>query len=486
MTNLIRRALSFLPRGNTHASVLILAGGTAAGQAIAVIASPLLTRFYSPAAFGALGSFVSLVAIVSVVSSLRYELAIPLPEDDTSAAQLLALSLIANVLIASALLGALLIFTSAGIPLFTGAWLAPVGVLGAGIYKALNYWAIRKRAYDRVARTKLTQGIGSSGIQVLAGVMHPSALGLIAGQIVGYVAGSSTLATLALKRDRDVVRAVSLRGVWNAAVEHRRFPLWSTWSALANSASVHMPVLVLASYFGQAVTGFYTLGLRVLQTPVSLVAQAVAQVFLSRAAEAHREGRLPTISKAALHRLATIGLPGLIVLGAGAPGLFSIAFGEPWRLAGVYAQWLAPWLAIVFVTSPLTIIPAVVGRQGGELLFQVVLLVGRTTALVLAARAGNAEVAIAIFAAVSAAFWLVFLLWLMSIAGHHPTGVARLLARPVLRALPFAGIVWLSSHLPGRPYGDWPTAVASVACAAGLVPLLRRDLQASTISEVRE
>ena len=52
---------------------------------ITVAAAPILTRLYGPESFGVLATFASILALLNVVSSLRYELAIAVPEDDEDA-----------------------------------------------------------------------------------------------------------------------------------------------------------------------------------------------------------------------------------------------------------------------------------------------------------------------------------------------------------------------------------------------------------------
>lgn len=69
-------------------NVLKLAGGTAGSQVIAMAAAVILTRLYGPESFGVLATFVSILALLNVVSSLRYELAIAVPEDDDEAVAL--------------------------------------------------------------------------------------------------------------------------------------------------------------------------------------------------------------------------------------------------------------------------------------------------------------------------------------------------------------------------------------------------------------
>ena len=83
-----------LPRASFARSVGVLAGGTAVAQGIGVLALPLITRLYTPEDFSVLAVFSSIVAIVSVAACLRLEIAIPLPETDEDAANLLALALI--------------------------------------------------------------------------------------------------------------------------------------------------------------------------------------------------------------------------------------------------------------------------------------------------------------------------------------------------------------------------------------------------------
>ncbi|MGB9859042.1 MAG: lipopolysaccharide biosynthesis protein, partial [Moorellaceae bacterium] len=97
MNTWLTRLKVLLPKSSFTRNVAVLTGGTAAGQAMVVLASPILTRLYTPEDFGVLAVYSSVLSIVSVVASLRYELAIPLAEDDETAANLLLLSLTIGV-----------------------------------------------------------------------------------------------------------------------------------------------------------------------------------------------------------------------------------------------------------------------------------------------------------------------------------------------------------------------------------------------------
>jgi len=84
--NYLRR---LLPKNAFARGVRVLVGGTVGVQVLT-----LLTRLYSPEDFGLLAVYASVLALIGVISSLRYELAVPLPEDDVEAANVATLSLI--------------------------------------------------------------------------------------------------------------------------------------------------------------------------------------------------------------------------------------------------------------------------------------------------------------------------------------------------------------------------------------------------------
>src|SRR5690554_3486904 len=81
-------------------AVVTLASASAGGQLIMLAAIPFLTRLYTPEDFGVFAVFSALMSVVLVISSLRYELAIPLPQSQKSASRLLVIALAINLVVA--------------------------------------------------------------------------------------------------------------------------------------------------------------------------------------------------------------------------------------------------------------------------------------------------------------------------------------------------------------------------------------------------
>ena len=396
MNGLARRLRARFPRGSFARNVGVLAGGAALGQGITLLAAPLLSRLYSPDDFGLLAVYASLLGILSVAANLRYELAIPLPEGDEEAAQVLGLSLAVTVVVS--LLAALVVWALGerllgliGSPaLRPYLWLLPLGVLALGVYQALSYWAMRKRAYARIARTRLAQGASGVVVQLALGLLRFGPVGLIVGQVVGQAAGSGSLASLALRDDRAALRRVGTAGMLAAARRFDRFPKYSTAGALLNSSSLQLPSVLLTAFFGTAVAGWYFFAQRLLRSPLNMVANSVSQVYYGEAPRLAREDprALLALFQRTARRLLVLGAAPLALVAAVGPWAFATLFGERWFDAGVYVRLLAPYLLLQFAFGPVSQTFSILEAQRAMLALNASKLVLAVGPLVVASRLG--------------------------------------------------------------------------------------------------
>ena len=74
-------------------NVSILVSGTIVAQVIAVLASPILSRLYSPEQFGEYAIFITIVGLLSTISSLSYEMAIVKQKEEFDANSLFKICL---------------------------------------------------------------------------------------------------------------------------------------------------------------------------------------------------------------------------------------------------------------------------------------------------------------------------------------------------------------------------------------------------------
>lgn len=343
-----------------HAAVLT--GGTMLGRAIAVLAMPVLTRIYSPDDFSVLASYSAILGILAVIACLRLEIAIPMPEKEDQALDLLTLSLIGTVLVALATLLVLMVAIDPILAALTAVdtalvlWLVPLGVLLVGSYQAFQFWATRHKRFTDVARTRVGQAAVGVGTMLGLGALSVGPIGLTVGHMLMNGAGALGLAWRALRNSPDLPRRISLSRARRTLSAYRRFPIWSMPEALANVAGLQVPILIIAATAPPGEAGHLMVAMQVMLLPMALVGTSIGQVYLSRAPEEHRNGRLGPFTLSIVRRLALVGALPIAAVGLSAPWTMEIVFGPGWGRSGEIAAMMVPWIILQFMASPISMI----------------------------------------------------------------------------------------------------------------------------------
>lgn len=344
------------PRSRFGKAVALIASGTALSQLLGVALMPLLTRLFTPEAFGVLAVYASLLMTFKVVIGLRYEMAIPLAVSDEEAVSLMGATFATMIVLlgsGTAIAWALLPWLY-GFERFESArsviWLVPVGLLAAGSYQTLRLWAIRDRLYGAIAGTTVSQGVGRSVVQMASGFTYAVPAGLIVGEIIGHSAGVVRLARAAWAKVKVHHQALKPKRLWSVARAYIGFPLLQAPSSLLNSAGMQLPALLLASCYGASVAGIYFVAQRLLGAPVQLISNAMGQVFLGEVAQLARDNPQELASRfnAITRRLLISGLAPAVLLMIFAPWGAIVLLGEEWGEVGHYVQWLTLSLLLKF------------------------------------------------------------------------------------------------------------------------------------------
>jgi O-antigen/teichoic acid export membrane protein len=422
----------------------VLVSGTAGAQLVTAAAMPLVARLYGPAEFGSLAVFNGVVTTVSVAACLRYDIALALPEREEDAFALLTLAFMSAVSVALLTFGCVG-FVAAVAPasvLQVGTsdaiWLIPIGVLCASVWLALQNWGIRSRRFSELAAARVSQSVAGGGVQIGIGLLGSGAIGLLGGSVAGYAVAALVLA-LGLRRitacDLPRLKVAKLRQIgW----EYRRFPAYSTWEALANNASIQVPVILIGSVVAKSEAGYLMLAMYVMQAPMGLIGNATAQVYLSRAPEAHRRNELSSFTSEVLANLAKAGIGPILAISIASPEVFGLIFGPAWERAGWLVAWMGPWFALQFLASPISMALHVKGRQRTALVLQLFGLSVRVGAVMLAARYFESFVSEA-YAVSGAVVYLVYLFVVLSVLRPKTHTLFRAVRQAAIWSLPWVG-----------------------------------------------
>ena len=368
MTSLTTRLHTAFPHGTFRRHVLVLAGGTAIAQTLGVLTAPFLSRIYAPSDFGVFSVYVSILSVLLSIASLRYEFAIPLCETDEDALQVLALALLLVPIMTVLSVAALWVFRVALLE-WTGTtamgwyfWSLPVGMAAAGFYQVVSYWAVRRKAFSEIARTKVSQAASQIVAQLGLGLVHLTPGGLLVGDVVGRASGTLTLGSLAFRGQAYQFSAQRMRAM---AGRYVRFPLFASAASLLNTLGSWLPPLLLAGLFGPNTAGWFHIGQRLIGIPLALVGTSIAQVYVGEAARIARENprALRYLFLRTARRLFVVTVGPVALLALIGPITFAAVLGEPWREAGDYVRVLSLKYLLEFVLAPLSMTLNVLERQ---------------------------------------------------------------------------------------------------------------------------
>ncbi len=360
-------------------NIIIVASGSAGAQFINFLATPFITRLFTPEAFGVFGAFISIVYILDPISAFCLPPAIILPKSDSEAKQVADLvfkySIILSMLCMAVIyFGKELILNVSTLAFsYHLLYLLPVIVFTTGLYRLSNQWLIRCGKYKYPSLILVIQAIIVSILKVSVGLLNPTYIYLILVASFGYFLQCVLIFYCAVKAGlRQWISLGSGFISFRLIKKYKDFPLYVTPQVFLNTLTQSIPVLILMTYFGPVYAGYYTLTRSVLSVPMRLLGVAVGDVFLPKMSNAlNSKEKLDNLLKKATITLASVGLGPYLLLIAFGPYLFGVVFGHDWVVAGEYARWLSLWSfsELLFIPSNKAIL--VISEQRFFLLYSV-------------------------------------------------------------------------------------------------------------------
>lgn len=372
-------------------NVIIVASGTAGAQIITMGFSPFITRLYGPEAFGVLGTFIAILAILTPIAALTYPIAIVLPKDDKDAKMVAYLSVKLSMFISVITFLILLLCDDWLVKklslqeIQSLLYLIPIAMFFSSCQQVQTQWLIRKKQFHITAKVSVLQAIIMNVAKASIGYFYALSSVLISLTVIGY-AVNFILLKIGVKGENEDISIIELNKTKfrEQAKRYKDFPLYRAPQVALNALSQSLPILMLASFFGPASAGFYSIGRTVLGIPSILIGKSIGDVFYPRISEAinNRENPTPLLIKSTL-LLSMIGiLPFGLVIAFG-PFLFGFIFGSDWVVAGEYARWLALWSYFGFLNRPTIAAISALKLQKFFLLYEVISVLLRGSSLFL-------------------------------------------------------------------------------------------------------
>jgi O-antigen/teichoic acid export membrane protein len=325
-------------------NILSVGFGSLCAQFLTAFTLPLLTRLYMPSAYAGWALLMSVVLVVASVCTLRYELAIVLPESHDEAANLMlgCTGIVGGIALLSGLLlpwcGFWLIGESFYNELSSWLWSVPLMIGCMGIYQAANAWFTRTREFKWYSLSQVALPFLITGCQILAALWGlRTTSGLILGTLIGQFVATVMVVALIYARYGSLIQsAISNQKIRKSLFKYKAYPLYMTPYSMVATIRERLVYFLFAAYGERSQLGFYNLSARLVNFPNILVSSAVRPVFFQHAASTDFRLLENPVNKAL--KLLVVGvIPFWILFLFHAEDLFALIFGEPWRDASLYA-----------------------------------------------------------------------------------------------------------------------------------------------------
>lgn len=379
------------------------------------LASPVLTRLYSPSEFGLFNALFGFSTLLALVCSFSFQMAIPLAKSDPDASDLIWLTLF-NALLVAIPIGVLssLFLSYIFRPDISGAlWLTTIVTASVSMmWLALRALATRYHRFHLVSVGGVVDSGSQSAGQLACGALSLGSVGLA----IGYLVGKFAAGILFFLKSRKLLsKPQQLRRV---ASNWSRQGLWLTPTSLLNQGSITAIGPLILAFFGSAKAGNFSLAMRILAVPSAFIGQAVADVFFSRAAKIERSGDHTSFAvERVAGALVAFGLPIFSVTTLLGPEIFVLLFGTAWRDAGFIASILSPWLGLNLISSSISGLIAVKGQSRRLLILGLGEALFRTGALVIGFAVGNWQIAVAAYSLTGIVSSIIAITWSINLAG---------------------------------------------------------------------
>lgn len=360
---------------------------------IQLLLTPIIARIYPPEAYGTFSLFNAIVSNLALIGTLTYVRALLLPKTHRDFIHLAQLVIFLSFVFSAVVTGITLLFGRELQVLLNlenlGNWIYAIGpaVLLLTMGQLVGEWNARSKRFRKRSITEVSSALGIRLFHIAYGL---SLLGNFQGLIIGEYLGK-TCVTLSLfidvadRRSKKLLRFFKKYQLLKIARNFKNYPLYFLPGSWMNLLSEQLPVYFFTYFYDVKHVGYFALATGLLAIPMRLLGNAVQPVFFQKAVETFNNNRqdLGRITYSLYRQLLFLGVIPFSILTVFGDVIFSVFLGKSWTLAGVYASYLGYYYIFRLISSPLSTLFSIYGREKKLLYFQLFLLIIRLLALLL-------------------------------------------------------------------------------------------------------
>jgi len=367
-------------------NIMKLSSGTIFGQCISIIMIPILTHLYGPAAFGDLAIIQSTVIIINTFSDLGLTncLMISKNEEDMEKIYKVIIFSVSSVSILFSLLYLLISplfkLVNVGGNVQFIALLMIVAIFTTKQIQVGSTWLNRKCAYNVLLWNPI---ISSSIYSIMSIVLELSGYETY-GLLMAWVIAQFVTLLHIIRHIPKMKTRLSFDGFKGIMIEYRHFVIYQMPTNVVISIRYQLPVFLIKAFFNSTILGYYSMTIRILQVPISLVAGAIGTVFFKTISDMSRKGQeIGQFVYSNINKVMKIAVIPMFLAVSVGDIIIEFFLGSQWATTGVYLRILGIQNLFLFLVTACGGLSVVLKKQHIAFIINIFQSIGLIAAIIL-------------------------------------------------------------------------------------------------------
>ena len=356
---ILKRNFTEKLNNNFVKNVFTLSTGVIVGQAINFSGMPIIGRLYTPEDIGDYSAITANADVISAIAYLGMMMVFLLPEKDEEARGLVKLVSKSTFLITT--LSILLlkciehryqVFSISTVSYDSALIVLWFYVVLFNISNICYAYVNRQSLYKVLFWNPIIAATVNIVLGIIFGMCHMGFKGYVIARLISFVAN-----IIHLLRHANAFEKIDQKKYCTKTLLHdyKRFPLYQMPANLIGSMKTQIETQLIAALFSSASLGMYSMAMKILSLPVSLLAAPINRVYYKEASVKYNKGE--DIGQFSFNILKTnikIAIIPIVIVTIFGEWIFTLFLGYQWKEAGTFAAILGTYQLMNFCAGCLS------------------------------------------------------------------------------------------------------------------------------------
>tara|TARA_B100001057_G_scaffold501028_1_gene619810 strand:- start:7057 stop:8328 length:1272 start_codon:yes stop_codon:yes gene_type:complete len=278
--------------------------------------------------------------IFVVLSSMRYELAIPLPKSNSEAISIVFICSILTIL--ASILSMIFMFFFGNLLFdiklqYFLLWTLPFLIISGSLNQLALMWLTRSSFFNIYSLSQFLLAILIATLSIIFSYIDNSSKGLISATLLAFTINSIVMWTfIFFMSKKSNNRNFKLSNLLMTIKKFKSYPIYMTPYTLSSILRDRIVYFFISSYVGTAQLGLYSFAQRISNAPNNLIASAFRPVFYNLITNEESKASTVNLIQTTIKFLISIILPYSIFFFFYAEKIVTFIFGDEWSEAAIF------------------------------------------------------------------------------------------------------------------------------------------------------